>query len=130
MNQNRKFLSWGYKKPMQGACNKEMELVLGNGTVMVWDLHFIVLSLSMDRLWLDSLNLVMVTLFLTEHQTTDKDVLEDLVLCKTRTVNYRIERLRYRGPLIWKLIPDDMKISKSLQSIKNDIRYWKPEGCK
>ena len=36
----------------------------------------------------------------TELRSSDKDILEDLVLPKARTVNYGIETIRYRGPAI------------------------------
>ena len=63
-------------------------------------------------------------------RNSDKDNLEDWTLPKTRTVNYGIETLRYRGPLIWNLIPDEIKMSKSIESFKSKIGNWKPQGCK
>ena len=60
----------------------------------------------------------------------DGDDLEKWLLPKARTVNYGIETLRYRGPVVWNLIPDHIKASKSLESFKSDIGNWKPEGCK
>ena len=65
-----------------------------------------------------------------ELRSRDKDDLEHWVLPKARTVNYGIETLRYRGPDIWNLIPDEIKKSKSLESFKNEIGNWKPQGCK
>ena len=59
----------------------------------------------------------------------DEESLEHLVLPRVRTVNYGIETLRYRGPVVWNLIPDDIKKSKSLESFKNEIGNWKPQGC-
>ena len=60
----------------------------------------------------------------------DEESLEHLVLPRVRTVNYGIETLRYRGPVVWNLIPDDIKKSKSLESFKDEIGNWKPQGCK
>ena len=60
----------------------------------------------------------------------DGDDLEKWLLPKARTVNYGIETLRFRGPVVWNLIPDHIKASKSLESFKSDIGNWKPEGCK
>ena len=65
-----------------------------------------------------------------ELRSRDKDDLEHWVLPKARTVNYGIETLRYRGPDIWNLIPDEIKKSKSLESFKNEIGNWKPLGCR
>ena len=45
------------------------------------------------------------------------------------TVYNGCETISYRGPLIWKLIPDDIKISKSLNEFKAKIKRWKPVSC-
>ena len=63
-------------------------------------------------------------------RTSDYDNLEHWVLPKVRTVNNGIETLRYRGPVVWNLIPDEIKQSKSLESFKSEIGNWKPQGCK
>ena len=63
-------------------------------------------------------------------RTSDDDNLEHWVLPKVRTVNNGIETLRYRGPVVWNLIPDEIKQSESLESFKSEIGNWKPEGCK
>ena len=60
----------------------------------------------------------------------DENALEQWVLPRVRTVNYGIETLRYRGPIVWNLIPDEIKKSKSLESFKSEIGNWKPQGCK
>ena len=48
---------------------------------------------------------------------------------KTRTVNYEIVTIRYRGPKVWDLLPSDIKESDSLSSFKANIKKWKPQGC-
>jgi hypothetical protein len=60
----------------------------------------------------------------------DGDDLDKWLLPKARTVNHGIETLRFRGPVVWNLIPDHIKASKSLESFKSAIGNWKPEGCK
>jgi hypothetical protein len=62
-------------------------------------------------------------------RSNDGDDLEKWILPKARTVNYGIETLRFRGPVVWNLIPDNIKASKSLESFKCDIVNWKPQGC-
>ena len=59
----------------------------------------------------------------------DEDDIEHWVLPKVRTVNYGIETIRCRGPIVWNLIPDEIKRSKSLESFKSAIGNWKPQGC-
>ena len=53
----------------------------------------------------------------------------DWILPRVRTENYGKETVRYRGPIIWSLIPDNIKESKSLVSFKDSISNWKPTGC-
>ena len=53
----------------------------------------------------------------------------DWILPRVRTENYGKETVRYRGPIIWSLIPDNIKESKSLVSFKDSISNWKPIGC-
>ena len=46
-----------------------------------------------------------------------------------KTVNRGIETIRYRGPLTWELVPEDIKEAESLSIFKERIKAWKPEGC-
>ena len=62
-------------------------------------------------------------------RSSDGDDLGHWVLPKVRTVNNGIETLRYRGPVVGKIIPDEIKMSKSLESFKDKIVTWKPQGC-
>lgn len=54
----------------------------------------------------------------------------DFVIPKICTVNRGEETVRYRGPLTWELVPEDIKASESLAIFKDRIRDWKPVGCK
>ena len=53
----------------------------------------------------------------------------DWVIPRVRTVNNGLEAVRYRGPIIWNLLPDEIKSAKTLQSFKNKVKLWKPQGC-
>ena len=46
-----------------------------------------------------------------------------------RTTLYGTETILYRGPDIWKKVPDRIKISSSLAIFKKRIKVWKPIGC-
>ena len=48
---------------------------------------------------------------------------------KVRTVRYGTETLRYRGPKIWEIIPQNIKEANSLSEFKRKIKLWKPTGC-
>ena len=46
-----------------------------------------------------------------------------------QTVHYGIQSVRYLGPKIWELVPNDIKYSNSLSKFKKLIKSWKPEAC-
>ena len=45
------------------------------------------------------------------------------------TVFNRSETIYFRGPKTWKLVPEDIKCSKTLAEFKTTIRNWEPKGC-
>ena len=47
----------------------------------------------------------------------------------TKTVSYGLESIRYLGPKIWKLIPDELKELKSLELFKLKVKSLKFEKC-
>ena len=48
---------------------------------------------------------------------------------KVKTVSWGTESIRYRGLLTWKLIPESIRNSESLEKFKNEIKSWKPSNC-
>ena len=54
---------------------------------------------------------------------------ENWIVPKVRTEHKGIETLRYRGPLTWNLLPDDIKSATTLEKFHAKISEWKPEGC-
>ena len=53
----------------------------------------------------------------------------DFVIPQVKTVNRGIETIRYRGPLTWELVPDDIKESESPSIFNDKKKSWKPSGC-
>ena len=53
----------------------------------------------------------------------------DFVIPRVRTVNRGEETVRYRGPVTWEMVLEDIKASKSLAIFKNKIKKWRPSGC-
>jgi hypothetical protein len=53
----------------------------------------------------------------------------DFVIPRIKTVNRGEETVRYRGPMTWKLVPEDIREAESLAIFKNKITKWKPLGC-
>ena len=48
---------------------------------------------------------------------------------KIKIVHYGLQSLRYLGPKIWELVPNNIKYSNSLSKFKKLIKSWKPEAC-
>ena len=54
----------------------------------------------------------------------------DWVLPKVIGVNKGLETLRFLGPKTWGLVPRELKASKNLFTFKENVKKWKPLGCK
>ena len=39
------------------------------------------------------------------------------------------ETLSFRGPKTWDMLPNDIKLSESLQEFTVKVNKWKPENC-
>ena len=46
-----------------------------------------------------------------------------------KTVDYGLRSVRYLSPIIWELLPNQIKYSNSLSKFKKLIKSWKPEAC-
>ena len=46
-----------------------------------------------------------------------------------RTTLYGTETISYRGPEIWRNVPENIRNSESLCKFKKEIKSWKPLGC-
>ena len=53
----------------------------------------------------------------------------DFVIPKINTVKRGEETVRYRGPKIWEIVPEEIKKAESLAIFKNQIKEWKPVDC-
>ena len=45
------------------------------------------------------------------------------------TVHYGEQSISHLAPRIWKLVPNDIKLSTTLKSFKSKIQYWIPHSC-
>ena len=46
----------------------------------------------------------------------------DFVIPQVKTVNRGVETIRYRGPLTWDMVPEDIKNAESLSIFMNKIK--------
>ena len=45
------------------------------------------------------------------------------------TVHYGEQSISHLAPRIWKLVPNDIRVSPTLKSFKSKIKYWTPSNC-
>ena len=48
---------------------------------------------------------------------------------KRNTVNYGLETVTYRAPVLWSKLPSEYKLAGSLTAFKSKIKSWKCEVC-
>ena len=53
----------------------------------------------------------------------------NLLTEKRNTVNYSLETVTYRAPIIWAKLPSDYKLAGSLTPFKSKVKSWKCEIC-
>ena len=70
-----------------------------------------------------------------------RDISDDTMLAKLRnpsefynfenprSVRYGTETLRYLGPKIWNIVPDNIKDSGNIKIFKSKIKSWIPTDC-
>ena len=68
-------------------------------------------------------------LFARNHSNYNLRSQSDFVIPEVKTVYKGSKSLRYFGPIIWNLIPKEMKYSASLASFIPKIQQWKPNSC-
>ena len=68
-------------------------------------------------------------LFTEQKNTHDLRKKRQWQIPNINTVSFGRDSLRYRGPLTWELLPDNIKESVSLDQFKSRIKGWKPLGC-
>ena len=56
-------------------------------------------------------------------------VQRDFKTPKVNTVYKGDDSLRHLGPLVWNIVPKELKLSKSLKHFKSELKKWKPKGC-
>ena len=53
----------------------------------------------------------------------------DFTLRNVRTVNFRIDSIRYFGTKTWEIIPAKIKEVNTIERFTSGIKKWKPEFC-
>ena len=62
----------------------------------------------------------------TQYNLRDQS---EFLLPNPNTVNFGTESIRFLGPKIWNIIPDDIKNVSPLSVFKQKIKSWNPSNC-
>ena len=53
----------------------------------------------------------------------------DFFIPQVNTVHFGHDSLRYFGPKLWEIIPNDIKSSSTIEDFKLRIKKWTPSKC-
>ena len=104
------------------------ELLTKDGTVTVHEKNIQKLAIEMYRVINNCSPDIMKDIF----QIKEKDIYKSKFPFKSnnvKTVNYGTHSLRYLGPKVWSMLPENLKKLNTLEEFKLKIRQWKPIGC-
>ena len=71
----------------------------------------------------------MNNIFFSRQNIYNLQKFQELFTSIKNTVNFGIETISYRGPQLWKLITNNIKLELTLELFKKKIRKWKCELC-
>ena len=66
------------------------------------------------------------TFHLNQHNLRN---FQELLTEKRNTVNYGLETVTYRAPVLWSKLLSEYKLAGSLTAFKSEIKSWKCEIC-
>ena len=98
-------------------------------------------SFTVHHYNIQTLRIELYKVFSGQSQTIFSDLFErkninynwrsqsDFVIPQVRSVYKGLNSLRYFGPIIWNLIPKEIKNCDTLASFESKIRQWRPNAC-
>ena len=72
---------------------------------------------------------IMSDLFVTKENKYNLRNFQELESSVKRTVKFGTETISYRGPQIWNLIPERLKVLETVNKFKKEISKWKCDAC-
>ena len=105
------------------------ELLQKDNSFSVHHYNIQTLCVELYKVYNNILQTVFSDLFIRNHINYNLRSQSDFVIPQIKTVYNGTNSLRYFGPIIWNLIPKEIKYSDSLESFIGKIRQWKPSVC-
>ena len=99
----------------------------GSCTIHHSNIHF--LTIEMYKAVNNQTTNIFSDIFLHNNRKMNLRSQNDFSLPRVRTESYGKGTLRYLGPLIWDIIPSEIKNLPSLIEFKKRVRQWIPSDC-
>ena len=72
---------------------------------------------------------IMNSLFIERHIPYSLRSIRVFETNTVKTNKYGTETIRYRAPIIWNILPEEIKDSTSLNEFKSKVKHWRPDAC-
>ena len=105
------------------------ELLKKDNSVSIHHRNIHTLAIELYKLANGLSSLIMQEIFNFRELSYNIRSQTDFSIGSINSVNYGIKSLRYLGPLIWNIIPGDIKGSPNVFEFKKNIKKWIPDGC-
>ena len=105
------------------------ELLEKDGSFTVHHYNIQTLCIELYKVFNNLAESIFSDLFIRNNSSYNTRLKSDFVIPQINTVLKGSNSIRYYGPVIWNLIPNEIKYVDSLEIFKNKIRMWKPVNC-
>ena len=105
------------------------ELLEKDGSFTIHHYNIQTLCIELYKVYNNLAHSIFRDLFKRNSNPYNTRLQSDFVIPRINTVLKGSNSIRYYGPVIWNLIPSEIKYVDSLETFKREIRKWKPSNC-
>ena len=105
------------------------KLLEKDGSFTVHHYNIQTLCIELYKVYYNIAQTIFSDLFIRKNNTYDIRAKLDFVIPQINTVLKGSNSIQYYGPVIWNLVPAEMKYVDSFETFKRKIRMWKPKNC-
>jgi len=105
------------------------ELLVKDHSFTVYHYNIQTLCIEMYKVFSGQSETIFSELFERKHISYYLRSQPEFVIPQIKTVYKGSNSIRYFGPIIWNLIPKEIKSCETIASFSSKIRQWKPDNC-
>ena len=105
------------------------ELLEKDGSFTIHYYNIQTLCIELYKVYNNLAHSIFSDLFKRNSNPYNRRLQSDFVIPRINAVLKGSNSIRYYGPVIWNLIPSEIKYVDSLETFKREIRKWKPSNC-